>query len=221
METVHSSARTPVAEVVVCGQILIGYNVLAAATEFPKITLPTAIETSATKVMPGKQILQLGNPLLWQKSARVDAVQSDETRVVIRDLSDTLAAFRESTGYGRGIAAPQIGLLKRVIFVRMHPAGFAGPLINPEIAWSSETTMELWDDCFSFPDLMVRVSRARQIRVDYLDDRGLKQTLEAEGDLSELLQHEIDHLDGILAVQRAISPQAFATRAEWERTLRR
>ena len=139
----------------------------------------------------------------------------------MRDLSDTLAGFRDATGYGRGIAAPQIGLLKRVIFIRMQPAGFCGPLINPEIAWLSETSMELWDDCFSFPDLMVRVSRAAQIRVDYQDDRGLKQTIEAEGDLSELLQHEIDHLDGILAVQRAISPQAFATRAEWERRLRR
>jgi peptide deformylase len=80
--------------------------------------------------------------------------------------------------------------------------------------------MELWDDCFSFPDLMVRVSRAAQIRVDYFDDRGTKQRIEAEGDLSELLQHEIDHLDGILAVQRAVSLQAFATRAEWERRLR-
>jgi peptide deformylase len=67
---------------------------------------------------------------------------------------------------------------------------------------------------------MVRVSRAAQIRVDYQDERGLKQTIEAKGDFSELLQHEIDHLDGILAVQRAISPQAFATRAEWESRLR-
>lgn len=171
--------------------------------------------------MPGRQILQLGNPVLWQESAEVIDVQSTDTREMVRDLSDTLAAFRESTGYGRGIAAPQIGLLKRVIFVRMQPAGFCGPLINPKITWSSETTMELWDDCFSFPDLMVRVSRAAQVRVDYQDDQGLSQTLDAEGDLSELLQHEIDHLDGILAVQRAISPQAFATRVEWERTLRR
>ncbi|HXG63472.1 MAG TPA: peptide deformylase, partial [Blastocatellia bacterium] len=67
---------------------------------------------------------------------------------------------------------------------------------------------------------MVRVSRAAQIRVAYEDERGVRQTIEAEGDLSELLQHEIDHLDGILAVQRAVSPQAFATRAEWERSLR-
>ncbi len=171
--------------------------------------------------MPSRQILQLGNPVLWQKSGDVADVHSAETRGIVRDLSDTLAEFREATGYGRGIAAPQIGLLKRVIFIRIQPAGFCGPLINPEIAWSSEASIELWDDCFSFPDLMVRVSRAAQIRVDYRDDRGLKQAIEAEGDLSELLQHEIDHLDGILAVQRAISPQAFATRVEWERRLRR
>lgn len=171
--------------------------------------------------MPGRQILQLGNPMLWQQSAGVADVHSAETRDVVRDLSETLAGFREATGYGRGIAAPQIGVLRRVVFIRMQPAGFCGPLINPEIAWSSATRIELWDDCFSFPDLIVRVSRAAQIRVDYQDDQGIKQTIEAEGDLSELLQHEIDHLDGILAVQRAISPQAFATRAEWERTLRR
>ena len=171
--------------------------------------------------MQGKRILQLGNPVLWQESSAISDARSSEVRDIVRDLSDTLAAFREATGYGRGIAAPQIGVLKRVIFIRMQPSGFCSPLINPEIVWSSETNMELWDDCFSFPDLMVRVSRANQIRVNYLDDGGLERTLEAEGDLSELLQHEIDHLDGILAVQRAISPQAFATRAEWERTLRR
>jgi len=171
-------------------------------------------------VMPNKEILQLGNPLLWRKSARVDDTKSSETGQLIRDLSETLTAFRDTTGYGRGISAPQIGALKRVIFIRMQPAGFVGPIINPEIVWASSSTMELWDDCFSFPDLLVRVRRAAGIRVTYEDDRGSDHTLEAEGDLSELLQHEIDHLDGILAVQRAISPQAFATRTEWERRLR-
>lgn len=170
--------------------------------------------------MASRDILQLGNPALWQKSLRVDDVHSPATESLIRDLSDTLASFREATGYGRGIAAPQIGALKRVIFIRMQPAGFSGALINPEITWASPDTIELWDDCFSFPDLMVRVSRARQVRVAYDDERGLKQVVEAEGDLSELLQHEIDHLDGILAVERAITPQAFATRAEWLRLSR-
>lgn len=170
--------------------------------------------------MPSRQILQLGNPTLWQKSAAVDEIQSTKTRDVIRDLSDTLATFREATGYGRGIAAPQIGVLKRVIFIRMQPTGFCAPLINPEIVWANEARMELWDDCFSFPDLMVRVSRAAHIRVKYQDEQGANQNVDAEGNLSELLQHEIDHLDGILAVDRAISPQAFATRAEWQRQLR-
>ena len=171
--------------------------------------------------MPSREILQLGNPLLWQKSVEVSDAQSTEARAIARDLSDTLGAFREATGFGRGIAAPQIGVLKRMIFIRMQPSGFCGPLINPEIVWASAGRMELWDDCFSFPNLMVRVSRAAQIRVDYLDDRGIKQCIDAEGDLSELIQHEIDHLDGILAVQRAVSSQAFATRTEWERTLKR
>ena len=68
-----------------------------------------------------------------------------------------------------------------------------------------------------FPNLMVRVSRAVEIEVEYLDSDGIKQKLKAGGDLSELLQHEIDHLDGMLAIQRAVSSTAFATRAEWQR----
>src|SRR5438128_532878 len=171
--------------------------------------------------MSGREILQLGNPLLWQSSAAVSDVQPSDVQAIIRDLSDTLAGFRERTGFGRGIAAPQIGALQRIIFIRMQPAGFAGALVNPAIVWSSTERMELWDDCFSFPDLMVRVSRARCVRVDYEDERGARRSLEAEGDLSELLQHEIDHLDGILAVDRAVDPHTLMTRAEWLRQFHR
>jgi peptide deformylase len=171
--------------------------------------------------MAGREILQLGNPLLWQVSAEVSDVTAGRTQSIIRDLSDTLAAFRGRTGFGRGIAAPQIGHGQRIVFIRMQPAGFAGALVNPRIVWRSPERMELWDDCFSFPDLMVRVSRATRIRVDYQDEGGAPQNIEAEGDLSELLQHEIDHLDGILAVDRAAAPHALMTRAEWERQFRR
>ena len=171
--------------------------------------------------MPAREILQLGDTTLWQKSLAVDDPSSLDTESVIRDLSETLSAFREATGFGRGIAAPQIGALKCVIFIRMQPAGFCGPLINPHIAWTSDDQIELWDDCFSFPDLMVRVRRSAEVRVEYLDERGARRVIEASGGLSELLQHEIDHLDGILAVQRAISPTAFSTRAQWERNLKR
>jgi peptide deformylase len=171
--------------------------------------------------MAKQDILQLGNPLLLEKSSRIEDFNASQTQSLIRDLSDTLASFREATGYGRGIAAPQIGVLKRAIFIRMQPAGFCSALLNPEIVWSGNQKMELWDDCFSFPDLMVRVERSVQIKVAYTDERGARQTIDAEGDLSELLQHEIDHLDGILAVERAVSPKAFATRAEWERLFKR
>jgi len=174
------------------------------------------VETSWGR-MSERRILQLGDPLLWQPSSPVEQMATRDNEALVRDLSDTLAAFRERTGYGRGIAAPQIGQLRRLVFIRMQPTGFCGPLFNPVVTWSSDEKMELWDDCFSFPDLMVRVTRAFEVQVRYQDDSGLFQTLRAEGPFSELLQHEIDHLEGILAVDRASSPRDFMTRDEWLR----
>jgi peptide deformylase len=167
--------------------------------------------------MPAKPILQLGNPVLWERSRPVADPRAPAVQSLIQDLSDTLAEFRKGHGFGRGIAAPQIGELERVIFVRM-PGGFCGPLVNPEVVWASDRQIELWDDCFSFPDLMVRVRRSERVRVRYQEAEGLSYQLEADGGLSELLQHEIDHLDGILATDRAMDARAFATRAEWLRS---
>ncbi|HEU4387948.1 MAG TPA: peptide deformylase [Blastocatellia bacterium] len=170
--------------------------------------------------MATREILVLGNPVLWEKCAPVQDYSDSGTRALVRDLSDTLASFREANGFGRGIAAPQLGTSKRVIFIRMRPSGFAGPLINPEVVSCSPDQIELWDDCFSIPNLMVRVRRSAQVRVRFTDERGAEQHVDAEGDLSELLQHEIDHLDGILTVERAVSPNAFAVRSEWSRRYR-
>ena len=160
--------------------------------------------------MPVREILQLGDPRLHERCADVGTPIPD----TLRDLADTLADFRTRTGFGRGISAPQIGVAQRAIFIRMQPTGFAGALVNPRIEWMSPERFELWDDCFSFPDLLVRVSRSVAIRVAYLDEHGNAHIIEANDQaLSELLQHEIDHLDGILATQKALSPTAFATRA--------
>jgi len=167
--------------------------------------------------MSQRNILQLGDPRLWQPCAPVPSPTATEIRTLVHDLGDTLAGFREKNGFGRGIAAPQVGVLQRLIFIRMQPTGFCGPLINPEITWRSDATFELWDDCFSLPNLMVRVSRNERIRVRYQDGEGQPRDLEAEGPFSELLQHEIDHLDGILATDRALSLRAFCTREEWLR----
>lgn len=163
------------------------------------------------------EILQLGNPLLWQKSAPIAAPSAPETARTVADLAATLDDFRNRQGFGRAIAAPQIGRLERIIFVRLAEIGLARPLINPEITAHSEEMFELWDDCFSFPDLMVRLRRHTRITVDYQDERGASQQWSVEGDLSELLQHEIDHLDGILAVNRAIDSRSLALRSEIDR----
>lgn len=167
--------------------------------------------------MPNRSILQLGNSILRQKCALVEDFSAPQLQSLICDLDDTLAQFRRVHNFGRGIAAPQIGVLTRVIFIRMVPSGFCGPLLNPKIIWQSTERKEIWDSCFSFPDLVVHVSRASDIKVEYQNETGKPATIEASGDLSELLQHEIDHLDGILATDRALSPHAFMTRSEWER----
>ncbi|PYO76100.1 MAG: hypothetical protein DMD67_09585 [Gemmatimonadetes bacterium] len=75
----------------------------------------------------------------------------------------------------------------------------------------------VWDDCFSFPELLVRVTRAHAVTVSYTDLKGKQRTMEAEGPMAELLQHEIDHLDGILALDRPSGVDPFAFRVEWEK----
>ena len=175
--------------------------------------------------MAVREILLLGNEQLWQPSTAVDRPGAPEVRETVTDLGETLADFRLRNGFGRAIAAPQIGRQLRIIFVNMQTgtmglnglsslkdAGTFGPapLINPRIVRASPEMIELWDDCFSFPDLMVRVRRHLEIEVEYEDLAGGSRSLVAREDLSELLQHEIDHLDGVLATDRAIDRRSFA-----------
>ena len=159
--------------------------------------------------MPVREILLLGNPELWRPSAPVISVNTRETSELIGDLAATLDNFREQNGFGRGIAAPQIGVGRRMIFLNV---GESFPLINPSITRASRETMELWDDCFSIPNLMIRVRRHVEVDVSYTDDRGAQRVMKASGALSELLQHEIDHLNGILATDRAVDGRSFAMR---------
>ena len=81
--------------------------------------------------------------------------------------------------------------------------------------------MTLWDDCFSFPDILVKVNRSLSIDLRYQDEEGKKRTLRAESGLSELLQHEIDHLNGILAIDRAVDSKHIVFRSEYERWVHR
>lgn len=166
--------------------------------------------------MPGRRILELGDPLL--RAVSEPAQRPEATKLLVRDLRATLHEFRRTHGFGRGISAVQIGEPVRVIYIETED--FAGPLINPVWEWQSEKTFRLWDDCFSFPDLLVYLERSVAVRLQYQDFSGEWRRLAAEGALSELLQHEMDHLEGVLAVDRAIDRNSLATRAEYERRYR-
>jgi peptide deformylase len=171
--------------------------------------------------MPLRPILQLGDPTLREKSFPVPDPTAHDVHELVRDLADTLAHWRATTGYGRGIAAPQLGVLQRVIFLKL-PGVEPWPLINPEIIEASDETTIVWDACLSFLSIFMQVERHRRITVRYQNLYG--ETLEFEAgddrDLAELLQHEIDHLDGILAIDRVLDIKTVCTREEFEKRYR-
>jgi peptide deformylase len=165
-----------------------------------------------------KEILLLGNSELHEKCRKVERSESEETRLIVRDLRDTMMAFRERHGFGRAIAAPQIGVKRRIVYMQAEEAIV---FVNPVLTGKSREMIEVWDDCMSFPDLLVRVERHNSCRIEYLDLEWNRRELNLEGDLSELLQHECDHLDGVLAVERAIDGRSFALRGSTSRFPRR
>jgi peptide deformylase len=157
--------------------------------------------------MAVREILLLGNPLLYQSALPVAPEDLDGLHATIADLHDTLMAFRSRYGKGRAMAAPQVGVPRRLVYMCIdRPMVF----LNPVLEGLSEEMFEVWDDCMSFPDLLVRVRRHARCTLRYRDLSWESQTLVLEGSLSELLQHECDHLDGILATQRAIDARSFA-----------
>lgn len=162
--------------------------------------------------MAVREILLLGNPQLYVPSEPVSADELPSMRAVADDLHDTLLAFRGIHQVGRGIAAPQIGVMKQLVVLDLGIGRV--DLVNPKIIERSQETFALWDDCMSFPGLLVHVLRHSRCTVQYQDLEGNTHTWHAEDDLAELLQHEIDHLDGILAVSRAIDGQSFALRSQ-------
>jgi peptide deformylase len=161
--------------------------------------------------MPVRRILHLGDPMLRTVSARVGT--HAEAEPVFADLRDTLHQFQQTHGFGRGISAVQIGVPKRLIYIELE--GRAYQLRNPAYEFRSEEKFRLWDDCFSFPDLLVWLERSLQVRVKYDGEDGRPLVVAARNDFSELLQHELDHLEGVLAIDRAIDRDSLCTREEW------
>ncbi len=166
--------------------------------------------------MAVRRIRQLGDPVLRVRCERVHDPKSPAVRLVADDLRDTLRAARSRYKMGRAMAAPQIGAPVRLVLVEITGKQ-RWTMVNPEISDVGPEDFLVWDDCFSFPNLLVRVTRAYRVALTYEDLKGKSHAMDLEGPMAELLQHEIDHLDGILAVDRASGLDPFAFRSEWEK----
>jgi peptide deformylase len=156
-----------------------------------------------------EDLLLLGDPRLYEVCEPVKFEELNLVKEWTADLHNVMEEIRAKYNFGRAIAAPQLGIMKRLIYMNIDkPVVF----INPVFENLSEEMFELWDDCMSFPNLLVKVKRHKSLTINYLDENWQAQSWKMEDALSELLQHEYDHLDGILCTMRAIDNQAFKWR---------
>lgn len=156
--------------------------------------------------MPLDEIIKLGEPILLKRADEVIREEVVTLMPSIKKMWKLIIEFRRAFGRGRAIAAPQIGLLRRIICINV-----ACPqvLINPEITYKSLEMIELWDDCMRFPSLFVRLERHKNISISFYNLEWEKVIWHLEDDMSELIQHEYDHLEGILSISRAKNIDCF------------
>lgn len=158
-----------------------------------------------------ENIVLLGDERLYQVSQALEKADRSLILETVDILHDALMDFRRIYGVGRAIAAPQVAVFKRLIYMHIDQPEI---IINPTITSIGNEKIEVWDDCMSFPNLLVKVKRYKNIRLDYFDIDFNKKQMILTDDLSELLQHEYDHLNGILATQQAINDRSFRWRKQ-------
>ncbi len=164
-----------------------------------------------------KKVLMLGNPGLREECSPAEF--GSETVKIVQDLKGTLSHLQQVKGIGRALAAPQLGYLKRVVYVQTPGRKFV--LVNPQIVWKSEEIIEVWDSCYSFDvAFFVGIERHKSIEVEYQDEKGDYRVERFSDGLSELLQHEIDHLHGVLATDHLRDVKNIISREEWEKRFR-
>ena len=162
--------------------------------------------------------LELGHPLLRQPAQPVADPLSAETRQLVADLWDTLRDFRQRRGWGRAMAAPVIGVSARVIVLDYAQQELV--LINPRFERWSRAQVMAYESCLTFGGLWGQVSRPAQVTVLALDTAGLVQRYEVEGKLGRLIQHEIDHLDGLVWLDRDPDMSTICTGREYQRLVK-
>ncbi|MBR1648120.1 MAG: peptide deformylase [Alphaproteobacteria bacterium] len=146
-------------------------------------------------------IFEYPHPILKQIASRVEKVDGSLQKL-LDDMLETMYAAQ-----GVGLAAPQVGISKRIIVIdTAHPDEGESPrplyLVNPEIVWHSQEESSQFEGCLSVPEQRAEVTRYLEVRVHYQDYNGEEREMTADGLLSIALQHEIDHLDGILYIDR-------------------
>jgi peptide deformylase len=184
--------------------------------------LPT--ELSLGRPPMALPIAQLGQPVLRRPADPVppEALSDPEFSTFLGALQATLGEAG-----GVGLAAPQVFVSRRVFLARVAPppaegeeAAPAEVFINPRLAILSPEVETAWEGCLSFPELLVLVPRARRVRVEYLGADGRPRALDLEGFPARVVQHEYDHLEGVLTIDRAGSPRDIVKASEIEAVLR-
>lgn len=154
-------------------------------------------------------ILLLGDPRLYEKSEAISETELNLVDGWVSELHNAMEDIRAKYNFGRAIAAPQLGIMKRLVYMNVDKPV---TLINPVITEHSYEQFNVLDDCMCFPELLVKVKRYKKIKIEFVDKDWKKNEWSLENDLAELLQHECDHLDGVLCTQRAINNKSFLWR---------
>ncbi len=154
-------------------------------------------EAAARRAAALAQVRKFGDPVLRTRARPVDRFDdalSTEVEHMGRLMGDAM---------GVGLAATQVGVLHRVLVYRVGPHGPIAALVNPEIEWRGRETEAMEEGCLSLPGVLLDVDRTIHVRVRGRDERGEPLTVEASGLEARVIQHEIDHLDGVLILDRA------------------
>ena len=152
-----------------------------------------------------REILVYPDPLLSRSSAPV-LKMDNQLRELIKDMFETMYEYE-----GIGLAAPQIGVFRRVIVLDVSPSDESGvpmALVNPEIVGSEEEMVCATEGCLSVPGVSGEVIRPEIVVVQAMNEEGEPVVVRAGGILGRALQHEIDHLDGVLFIDRRVQPPA-------------
>jgi peptide deformylase len=167
-------------------------------------------QVAARRAAALAHIRRFGDPVLKSRAARVDRFDHG-----LQDQIDRMTSLMHDA-LGIGLAAPQIGVSQQLLVYRVGPDGPVIPLVNPEIEWSSDDAEPAEEGCLSIPGILVDVERPVYVRVRAQDENGDDRTVEASGLEARVIQHEVDHLNGVLILDRTTKDQ----RKEAIRTLR-